>query len=696
MISALLFMLGIGAVCGIVLSLSSKIFYVYEDPRIALIENNLAGANCGGCGYAGCSAAAQAIASGAEPPSLCVVSGKEDVEKIAKIMGVDAGAAESPLSYSLCNGGFRAADKYHYMGISSCKAMAAVFGGKRVCDVGCIGLGDCVKACQFNALKMGPDGHPVVDEEKCVGCGACQLACPKNIIQVNTLSERLMKFNQEQDPLAPCAQTCPAEINIPKYIREIKAGKYKEAVNTIRMRNPLPLACGRVCPHPCENECRRGIEDEPVSINQLKRFAADYEMNTGSRIPIKCAPDTGKKIAVIGGGPAGLSCAFFLRRIGHQVNIFEAMPKLGGMIRYGIPEYRLPKKVLDWEIQGILNLGIKSFCNVKFGADFGIGSLMASGYEAVFLGVGAWEDYTLGIEGENLDGCFTGINFLQRIASGEQIKLGKTAAVVGGGNTAVDCARTLLRLGLEKVYMVYRRTRKEMPANEVEIVASEEEGIEFVFLAAPTKVVGNDKATHLEYLKMKLGEPDASGRRRPEPIEGSETLLEVEMIISAIGQAPETAFKKQDPHARIKDLELTRWNTIDNDPATLQSSIPYIFTGGDSATGPSLVVEAIGGGRRAARSIDLFLKGEPVEPVKNSLQKKRIPESIFTQVNGIKKSKRAKMPEIPVSQRLDSMIEVDLVLSEEQALQEAKRCLDCCRICYNPDTDFPMTRTNSL
>ncbi len=696
MIPALLFMLGIGALCGIVLSLSSKIFYVYEDPRIALVENNLAGANCGGCGYAGCSAAAEAIVNGIEPPSLCVVSGKEDVEKVAKIMGVDAGSAESPLSYSMCEGGFRAADKYHYMGISSCKAMAAIYGGKRVCGVGCIGLGDCVKACQFDAVKLGPNGFPVVDDDKCVGCGACQQACPKDIIQVNTLSEKLMEFNQMHDPLAPCAQTCPAEINIPRYINQIKEGKYKEAVQTIRLRNPLPLACGRVCPHPCEDMCRRGIEDEPVSINQLKRFAADYEMNSGSRIPITCAPDTDKKVAVIGGGPAGLSCAFFLRRLGHEVTIFEAMPKLGGMIRYGIPEYRLPKKVLDWEIQGILDLGIKSFCNVKFGVDFGLGSLMASGYNAVFLGVGAWEDYTLGIEGENMNGCFTGINFLQRIAGGEKIKLGKTAAVVGGGNTAVDCARTLLRLGLDKVYMVYRRTRKEMPANEVEIVASEEEGIEFVFLAAPTKVVGdeNDKVTHLEYLKMQLGEPDASGRRRPEPIEGSETLLDVDMIISAIGQAPETSFKELDPHTRMKELEITRWNTIDNDPATLQASIPYIFTGGDSATGASLVVEAIGGGRRAARSIDLHLKGEPVEPVSDSLQKKHIPESIFSKVDGIKKSARAKMPEIHVDQRLDSMIEVDLVLPEEQALKESERCLNCCRICYNPDTDFPIAKAN--
>jgi len=687
-------MLGIGALCGIVLSLSSKVFYVYEDPRIAQVEDNLAAANCGGCGYAGCSSAAEAVVNGLAPPSVCVISGKEGVEAVAKIMGVDAGSAESPLSYSMCEGGFRADDKYHYMGISSCKAMSLIFGGKRVCGVGCIGLGDCVRACQFDALKLGPNGYPVVDDDKCVGCGACEQACPKDIIKVNTLSEQLMKFNQMDDPLAPCAQTCPAEINIPRYINQIKAGKYKEAVQTIRMRNPLPLACGRVCPHPCEDMCRRGLEDEPVSINQLKRFASDFEMNSGSRIPITCAPDTGKKVAVIGGGPAGLSCAFFLRRIGHQVDIFEAMPKLGGIIRYGIPEYRLPKKVLEWEIQGILDLGIKAFCHVRFGVDFGLGSLMASGYNAVFLGVGAWEDYSLGIDGEDLDGCFKGIDFLQRISSGEKVKLGKTAAVVGGGNSAIDCVRTLLRLGLEKVYIVYRRTRKEMPANEVEIVASEEEGIEFVFLAAPTKVVADDngKVTQLEYLKMELGEPDASGRRRPVPIEGSETLLDVEMVISAIGQSPDASFKEQDPHKRMRQLELTRWNTIDNDPELLQASIPYIFTGGDSATGPALVVDAIGGGRRAARSIDLFLKSEPVEPVKDSLLKKHIPESVFTKVPGIKKSARAKMPEIPVNQRLDSMIEVDLVLPEDTALTEAERCLNCCRICYNPDTDFPIAK----
>ncbi|MEH0020500.1 MAG: RnfABCDGE type electron transport complex subunit B [Desulfobacter sp.] len=694
MLPALLFMLGIGALCGIVLSLSSKIFYVYEDPRIAQVENNLAGANCGGCGFAGCSAAAEAIVSGKEDPSLCIINSKDGVEAVSQIMGVDAGSAEPPMSYNMCDGGNRAADKYHYMGVSSCKAMAVVFGGKRVCGVGCIGLGDCVKACKFDAVYMGTDGHPVVVEEKCVGCGACQKACPKDIIEVKTLTEKLMKFNQKHDPLAPCAQTCPAEINIPRYIQQLKNGQYKEAVQTIRMRNPLPLACGRVCPHPCEEECRRGVEDEPVSINQLKRFVADYEMNTGSRIPITCAPDTGKKVAVIGGGPAGLSCAFFLRRIGHQVDIFEAMPELGGIIRYGIPEYRLPKKVLAWEIQGILDLGIKAFTHVRFGEDFGLGSLMASGYNAVFMGIGAWKDYALGIEGEDLDGCYKGIDWLQRFSSGQEMKLGRTAAVVGGGNSAIDCVRTLIRLGLEKVYIVYRRTRNEMPANEVEIVAAEEEGIEFVFLAAPTRVIGNDdgQAIGLEYLQMELGEPDSSGRRRPVPVEGSETVLDVDMVISAISQAPDPSFKENDPHTRMDDLELTRWNTIDSDPATLQSSIPYIFTGGDAATGPALVVDAIGGGRRAARSIDLFLRGKPVEPPVDSLQNKRIHESLFTSVDGIRQIKRAKMPELHVDQRLDSMVEVDLVLPEDEAHREADRCLNCCRICYNPDTDFPIAK----
>jgi NADPH-dependent glutamate synthase beta subunit-like oxidoreductase len=680
-------MLSIGALCGIVLSVASKVFYVWEDPRIAEVEYFMAGANCGGCGYAGCSAAANAVVAGKEPPSVCIVAGAEAAVEIAGIMGVDPGSAEPLKSVNFCLGGDRAEDKFFYDGATTCAALANLYGGRRVCSVGCLGMGDCIRSCKFDAIEMGPNGFPEVIEAKCVGCGACEKACPKSIITVRTMSQRLLHFNEEDDALAPCQQTCPAEINIPQYISQIRAGDYAGAVNTIRERNPLLLSCGRVCPHPCEDYCRRGIEDEAVSINQLKRFVADWEMNSGERLPIPCAPDTGKKVAVIGGGPAGVSCAYFLRRLGHSPTIFEAMPKLGGITRYGIPEYRLPDKVLDWEVQGILDLGIEAHMEQELGRDFTIQSLREEGFEAIFMGVGAWKDYALGIEGEDAEGCWKGIEFLSKVAASpdKKVPIGQRVAVVGGGNSAIDCVRTLLRLKAKEVILVYRRTRKEMPANEVEIVAAEHEGVQFHFLAAPKQVVKDDqgRVKGLEFLKMELGEPDASGRRRPVPIEGSETVLEIDMLISAISQQPDLSFLEKE--AEKDNLEITRWNTFDNDPELLQTSVPYIFTGGDAATGPSLVVDAIGGGRRAARSIHQYLSDEPVTTSAKSLLKKHIPESLFESVDGVEEKQRTPMPELEVAERLDSMIEVDLVISEKDAAYESARCLNCCRLCYNPD-----------
>ncbi len=692
MVEAILALMGIGATCGAILRVASKVFYVWEDPRIAEVEYFMAGANCGGCGYAGCSAAAVAVVNGQAPPNVCIVAGQESAVAVAGVMGVDPGSAEALISKNECTGGRRAEDHFYYDGIRSCRALAAFYGGKRVCTIGCLGMGDCIMACAFDAVHMGPKGFPEVDEARCVGCGACERACPKNIIQVRTMSERLLHFNQEDDALAPCAQTCPAEIDIPRYIRNIREGDYDAAVHTIRERNPLLLACGRVCPHPCEDKCRRGIEDEAVSINQLKRFVADHEMTSGRRLPIPCAPETGKRVAVIGAGPAGLSCAYFLRRLGHSVTIFDMMPELGGMIRYGIPEYRLPKEVLQWEIDGILNLGIDTVTGVRFGKDITIDSLTADGYDAIFLGIGAWRDYKLGVEGETLEGCFTGIDFLTRFASRQQgtsdesIPIGNKCIVIGGGNTAIDCVRTLVRLGAEEVSIVYRRTRKEMPANEVEIVAAEHEGVRFHFLAAPVRVVGDaeGRIQALEYLKMELGEPDASGRRRPVPIEGSETLLEADMLITAIGQGPDVGFVEND--AALKDLELTRWSTIDANPETLQSNIPHVFAAGDAQTGASLVVEGIGGGRRAARGIHLFLTGQEVTPVPRSLRKRHIEESLFDSVEGITPIQRTPMPELPVEERIRSFVEADLCIQEKDARRESNRCLDCCRLCYNKDT----------
>jgi NADPH-dependent glutamate synthase beta subunit-like oxidoreductase/NAD-dependent dihydropyrimidine dehydrogenase PreA subunit len=680
-------MLGIGATCGIILSLASKIFYVYEDPRIADVEFFMAGANCGGCGFAGCSAAANAVVAGKVAPSVCVVAGMEAAIGIAAVMGIDPGSAEPLKSMNHCEGGFRADDKYVYNGAHTCAALSSMYGGKRVCSIGCLGLGDCVRSCKFNAIHIGPKGFPEVDEAKCVGCGACESACPKNILTVRTMSQRLLTFNEEDAALAPCQQTCPAEIDIPQYIKQIREGDFAGAVNTLRQRNPLLLTCGRVCPHPCEDYCRRGIEDEAVSINQLKRFVADWEMNSGQRLPIPCAPDTGKRIAVIGGGPAGVSAAYFLRRLGHSPTIYEAMSKLGGITRYGIPEYRLPDEVLDWEIKTILDLGIDVHYNTVLGEDFTIHSLREEGYDAIFMGIGAWKDYTLRIDGEDAEGVWQGINFLSTVADHPQKKIpvGKRAAVVGGGNSAIDCVRTLLRLGCEEVYIVYRRTRKEMPANEVEIVAAEHEGVKFQFLAAPTRVITDDqnRVKGLEYLQMELGEPDASGRRRPVPIEGSETILELDMLISAISQQPDLAFLEKE--SEKENIAITRWSTFENDEETLQCSLPYLFTAGDVATGPSLVVSAIGGGRRAARSIHQYLTGEEIKGSPKSLRKRHIPESLFETVPGVEKKKRTPMPELEVAQRMDSMIEVDQVISEEEAIYEANRCLECCRLCYNPD-----------
>jgi formate dehydrogenase beta subunit len=686
MIEGLFFMLGLGAVCGIVLGAASRIFYVWEDPRIAQVEATFAGANCGGCGYAGCSAAAVAVVGGKALPSVCIVGGPESAQAAAEVMGMEVGLAEPLKSYNTCAGGDRAETKFLYFGVNTCQAQANLSGGHRVCGVGCMGLGDCVRACQFGALSMGPEGYPVVAKDKCVGCGICEQVCPKSIMKVRTPSQRILHFNRSDDRLAPCRQTCPAEIDIPRYIAQIREGDYEGAVSTIRDRNPLLLACGRVCPHPCEVNCRRAIEDEPVSINQLKRFAADYEMNSGRRLPVPLAPLTGKRVAVVGGGPAGLTCAFFLRRLGHEVTIFEAMPKMGGMLRYGIPEYRLPKKVLDWEIDGILELGVEHRCNVKFGTDFDPDSLKTDGYDAIFMGIGAWKDSSLRVEGEQLQGCYTGIDFLSRLAGGEPIPTGRSAVIIGGGNTAIDCTRNLLRLGVEEVNLVYRRTRNEMPANPVEIEAAEEEGVKFTFLAAPVRVVGDESehTTHLEYLKMELGEPDASGRRRPVPIEGSETLMETDMVITAIGQSPDISFTEQ-LDQQLAELKTTRWNTIEVDPATLQSDIPYIFCAGDAATGPSLVVDAIGGGRRAARSIHQYVMEQEVRTEPGELQKSLIDETLFEYVEGIVKSQRAPMPELPVAERIKSFVEADQVLSEDAALGESMRCLFCCLTCYNPD-----------
>jgi formate dehydrogenase beta subunit len=350
------------------------------------------------------------------------------------------------------------------------------------------------------------------------------------------------------------------------------------------------------------------------------------------------------------------------------------------MLRYGIPEYRLPKAILDWEIEGILTMGVEVKTDVSMGKDFTLQSLKDEGYEAIFLGTGAWDSRGLGVEGEDLEGVLSGTTFLIDRALGKDTPIGEKVAIIGGGNTALDAARTSWRLGAKEVTVLYRRSRKEMPANDIEIVEAEHEGVEFHYLAAPTKLMGkNGKLTSIEYLEMELGEPDESGRRRPVPKPGTETTIPVDNVIAAIGQFPVTDFLKDN------NIPLSRWNTIEVvNEATGETNLEGVFAGGDAVTGASIAVEAIGAGRKAARSIHQYITGQPVKAPEPAITKDtELPD--ITELILVPESKRQQMPEMTVEQRKGSFDEVELGFSEEQAKAEAERCLRCGLWCYRKE-----------
>lgn len=463
-----------------------------------------------------------------------------------------------------------------------------------------------------------------------------------------------------EEKLPPCNNACPAGNNIQGFIKLIREEKLLDAWRLIKETSPFPGVCGRVCPHPCEKECNRGKYDEAMSIHALERMVADYALS--EKVSDKPSAQTKKeRIAIVGSGPAGLSCSYFLAKEGYQVTIFEALPEIGGMLRVGIPKYRLPRRVLDKEIANIRALGVSLRPDTRIED---ISKL--KDYDAVFIATGAHHSRELDVPGEDTAGVLSGTEFLKHLNSEGKAQIGKNVIVVGGGNTAIDAARSALRLG-SKVTIVYRRTRDEMPAVDDEIEAADKEGIEIVYLAAPTKIVAQGgKVKEVEFVRMRLGTQDASGRKKPIPIEGSNFKMKADTVITAIGESSDLSMlpketKLSEAGSKIRGIQ--------------------VFGGGDAVAGAGRVVDAIGAGRRAAQSITAYLQGKTVEPqpAKGLARYEDVNTAYFPRQAAVR------MPELSVAKRISNFSEINRGIPAEKGIHEAERCFSCgvCRECNN-------------
>lgn len=537
--------------------------------------------------------------------------------------------------------------------------------------------------CGLCVVELGPNGERDVK--------ACQTPIREGMV-ICTNSHRLESYRKirlEQllsdhnaDCIAPCVQTCPANIDIQSYLRQVGNGNFEAAIRVIKDSNPFPIVCGRICPHPCEAQCRRNLVDSAVDINHVKRFVSDWDMaREQSWLPRK-KETTGKRMAIVGAGASGLSAAYYSAINGHDVTVFERQPQPGGMMRYCIPEYRLPKATLEKEINTMKRLGVKIMTGKALGTHLHLEDL-SKDFDVVYLAIGSWRATPLSVAGENLDGVWLGIQYLEQENKGEDTDLGDKVIIIGGGNTAIDCARTALRRGAQSVKLIYRRTRDEMPAESYEVEEALNEGVEMLFLMTPARILCEGGQKKLECIQMTLGEPDRSGRRRPVPIEGSEIFIEADTIIGAIGQSTNTQFLYND-----LPVKLNKWGDIEINGKTGQTSEINVFAGGDCVTGPATVIQAVADGRHAAEAMDSFLMKGYVRDANMDYSCSRgsledLPKWEFEERP---KFRRAVMPTISLEARKNNFKEVELGLTEEAARLEARRCLKCgCGERYNCD-----------
>ncbi|MFH1351028.1 MAG: FAD-dependent oxidoreductase [Pseudomonadota bacterium] len=472
---------------------------------------------------------------------------------------------------------------------------------------------------------------------------------------------------------APCQMACPASVDAPSYVALVGMGRYKEALKVLHEDLPIPGSLGRICVHPCEKACRRREVDSPIAICRLKRVAFD-EAYKEAMDPPEPAPHLFKeRIAIIGSGPAGLSTGYFLAKKGYRPNIFESMPEAGGMLRWGIPAYRLPREILKMEIDYIKALGVEIRPGIAFGKEITLDSLKSQGYKAIFLGMGAHCCTPLPTEGARDNPNVVEFLTFLRFEHLRQSMVGRKVIVIGGGNAAVDCARTTLRLDVDEVHMVYRRSRQEMPAHAEEVDATEREGAILTFLSTPIRIHSeNGKLKGLECIRNRLSDPDLTGRRRPVPIDGTEYMIPADTIITAIGQEVDV-----EPFRKTRRLELTKNNLVMVDPVTLETTIQGVFAGGDLVSGPATVVEAVAAGKRAAESIHRYLRGITYETYELIPVRRQHAEVMTISAKEKSLPSRPTMPEIDLNERKQGFKEVELGLSKKDATQEAKRCLRC-------------------
>jgi NADPH-dependent glutamate synthase beta subunit-like oxidoreductase len=668
MLIATLLLMGLGLAASIMLAIASKVFYVWEDPRIEQVEEALLGANCGGCGYAGCAAAAEVVVLGKANADVCVAGGFEIAQNVAAVMGLSVEEKEPEISKPGCYYGFQDAElKYDYSGVMDCRAAALLYGGSKECNIGCLGLGTCVRACPFDALSMGENNLPVVNKDRCTSCGVCAEVCPKEIITVTSAAKRIISDYKISECTAPCQRTCPAEIDIPEYIRQVTKKDYLGAVRVIKEKNPFILVCGWLCPAPCESECRRNLIDEPVTINALKKFVANYERESGKRAEYYLPPASGKKITLVGGGAAGLTAAYYLRRLGHQAKILEATGKLGGILRYVITEDRLPREVLDWDIDGILEIGVEAETGKVMGKDFTLGSLFAEGADMVLLTTGGWDSRQImrgKFWGEAMvPGSYLLLDFLVAASKGviKPDAVGEKVVIVGGGKTAAKAANICLNKGARQVTIVFPYSKEKAQFYDIDI--KESDNIKIIYSAVPVELRG--EGDRLTGISFRMDNREIQDLPLDNLLVGSGRLPEMLFVNASAGTGEEAEESE-------KDKGPCQWKTVGVLKVFPGDTDMGIFAVGETGRPTDLtgVVIATRRGRKMVRTIHLYVSGEEISPEPGVILDKNELQDVFE----VEQAKELEMPR--------SNINNIMTLNEEESQREASRCLECGLICY--------------